>query len=340
MRRLRAGAGALALFGACGYAAALDVKPAAEAQVEFVVVKSDTLISLSRDVLVSPAAWREVAALNRLSNPNRITPGQVLRIPTRLMRATKRQATLISSAGDVRIGDAAATAGQRLDDGQTLQTGAGSSAVLELADGTRVRMPPSSLAQVAARRNYGGRLPANAAATAEEAAAANAQSHWFAGALRVLRGSVEVFATKVLRAKPLEVMTPTAVVGVRGTRYRVGLDADADARTHSEVIEGSTRFDTASRSAGADVATGFGAASAAPFYRGRRWAKGWGTESPRRDLLASRRYNRPAAARRTRPGRACANSTRSSGSARSRSARSAACASAWFCSVHWPPARR
>ncbi len=264
MRRLRTAAAAMALFGACGHAAAADVMPAAKAAdakpvteplVEFVVVKSDTLISLSRDVLVSPAAWREVATLNRLQNPNRITPGQVLRIPTRLMRATKRQATLISSAGDVRIGDAAATAGQRLDDGQMLQTGAGGSAVLELADGSRVRMPPSSLAQIVGSESYGVRP-----ATGGAAGAAASSGGWFSGALRVMRGSVEVFATKVLRAKPLEVITPTAVVGVRGTQFRVGLEDNATALTHSEVIEGSTRVDTASRAVGAFVATGFGAA--------------------------------------------------------------------------------
>src|SRR5260221_531269 len=96
------------------------------------------------------------------------------------------------------------------------------------------------------------RLPANAAATAKEAAAANAPSHWFAGTLRVLRGSVEVFATKVLRAKPLEVVTPTAVVGVRGTQYRVGFDTDANHRTHAEVLEGVVRFDAGNGGACAD----------------------------------------------------------------------------------------
>ena len=207
-------------------------------------------------MLVSPAAWREVATLNRLANPNRITAGQVLRIPIRLMRATPRQAVLVSSAGDVRIGDVAAAAGQPLADGQTVQTGAASSAVLELADGTRVRMPPSSLAQIVGSESYGVRPAAGGTA-----GAAPSSGGWFSGALRVMRGSVEVFATKVLRAKPLEVITPTAVVGVRGTQFRVGLEDDATASTHSEVIEGKTRFDTASRSAGADVANGFGAAA-------------------------------------------------------------------------------
>ena len=74
---------------------------------------------------------------------------------------------------------------------------------------------------------------------------------WFSGALRVLRGSVEVFASKVLRAKPLEVVTPAAVVGVRGTQFLVGFDDSANGRTNSEVIEGRTRVDTPSRAAGA-----------------------------------------------------------------------------------------
>lgn len=228
--------------------------------VEFVVVRADTLIGLSSSVLVSPTAWREVARINGLPNPNRIQPGQRLRIPTRLLRSEAVDATLVSVSGDVRSGDAPLAAGASIGEGQSVQTGPAGSAVIALADGSRVRVPPSSLAQVAASRNYGARPSAVASATADPAAVANASSHWFAGTLRVLRGSVEVFATKVLRAKPLEVVTPTAVVGVRGTQYRVGLDDNADGRTRAEVIEGLVRLDAAAKPAGADVPAGFGAA--------------------------------------------------------------------------------
>lgn len=37
----------------------------AEPMVEFKIERADTLIWLSRDVLVTPEAWREVARLNR-----------------------------------------------------------------------------------------------------------------------------------------------------------------------------------------------------------------------------------------------------------------------------------
>lgn len=234
-------------------AALLPTAQAQEAAVELTVTRADTLIGLSRQVLVTPQAWREVAALNKLRNPNRIKPGQVLRIPQRLMRSSPTPAKLVSAFGDVRIDGAAGVVGSEVNEGQKLQTAEGASAVLTMADGSRLRLPPSSLAEVAASRTYGGR---GTAPGAEPSAYG-----WFAGALRVLRGSVEVFATKVLRAKPLEVITPTAVVGVRGTQFRVSFDEAANASTRSEVLEGVVGLDTSKQTAGLALPAGFGAAN-------------------------------------------------------------------------------
>ncbi len=233
---------------------------AAEPSVDFEVQRSDTLIWLSRDVLITPAAWREVAQLNRLRDPNRIQPGQVLRIPTRLMRVTPLPAKLVGSFGDVRIGGATASPGNSsvavegnlLNAGQTVQTGPAGSAVIEFADGSRVRVPPSSLAEVLTSQSVGVR-PAGA-----ELPAGGPVGGWFSGAMRVLRGSVEVFATKVLRARPLEVVTPTAVVGVRGTGFRVGFDEAARGKTRVEVLEGQVRFDGPGPTQGTQVPKGFG----------------------------------------------------------------------------------
>jgi len=235
----------------------------------FTVLRADTLYDLSHSVLTSVTAWHEVARINELRNPNLITPGQVLRIPLRLMRATAASGRLVSVVGDVRIGDVVAATGARLEEGQTVQTGVSSSTVIELADGSRLKLPPSSLASLAANRHYGGRPTRPAAAEAPDtsvdlsvvipAAAALQPNGWYAGALRVLRGSVEVFATKVQRAKPLEVMTPTAVVGVRGTHYRVGLKDDVSVTTHAEVLEGEVRFDVPRSALGVDLTKGLGA---------------------------------------------------------------------------------
>ena len=250
---LRAGVLCLALTGA---ALAQPVDP----YVEFTVTKTDTLIGLSNSVLVSPQAWHEVATLNKLRNANRIRSGQVLKIPLRLMRSEALAARLLTASGDVQIDGAAAVAGAPLAEGQSVSTGDTGSAVIELADGSRVRMPPSSLAQVAASRQYGSRINRDGSNVAVSATAPGESSGFFAGTLRVLRGSIEVFATKVLRAKPLEVVTPTAVVGVRGTQYRVAYDEESGGLTHSEVLEGAVRFDLAKAPNGANVGRGLGAA--------------------------------------------------------------------------------
>lgn len=242
---LRAGLRKVALWSAC---ALLPTAHAQEAVVELTVTRADTMIGLSRQMLVTPQAWREVAVLNKLRDPNRIIPGQVLRIPQRLMRSSLTPAKLVSVVGDVRVDGVAGVVGTEVAEGQKLQTADGASAVLAMADGSRLRLPPSSLAEVAASRTYGGRSNE-----------ARANDGWFAGALRVLRGSVEVFATKVLRAKPLEVITPTAVVGVRGTQFRVSFDEAANASTRSEVVEGLVRLDTGQQATGVDLRAGFGA---------------------------------------------------------------------------------
>ena len=253
----------LRTFGACVVLALFHAgASAAEPTVEFTVAPGDTLIRLSERMLVSPDAWQEVATLNRLGNPNFLRPGQVLTIPTRLLRWTPVEARLSSVNGEVRVDGRAANLQDKIVEGQSVETGPEGSAVLELADQSRVKLAPASLAELVASRRHAGSVDS----------AASPSTGPFSGVLRLLRGAVEVFATKVLRAKPLEVTTPTAVVGVRGTQYRVGFEEAANRSTRSEVIEGLVRFDTGAAgtgagTAGADVATGFGAAadaSAAP----------------------------------------------------------------------------
>lgn len=235
-----------ALLFACGLvsAAALAAEPE---PILFTVQRGDTLIGLSQRVFVSERAWREVARLNRLPDPNRIVPGQVLRVPPALMRAAAAPVRVVSATGEVRGAGTPWVAGAELREGDRIGTGANASAVLEWADGTRMRLSPSSLAEVIESRRYG---PADEPGRLER---------WFAGTMRLLRGSVEVIASKLPRAKPLEVHTPTAVAGVRGTEYRVHHRDERGARSGSEVLDGALRFERLDRSTGAELARGFGA---------------------------------------------------------------------------------
>ncbi|MFO1340871.1 MAG: FecR domain-containing protein [Burkholderiaceae bacterium] len=222
-----------------------------EPMLDYTVVRGDTLIGRGNSLLRSPSDWREVARINRLPDPNRIRPGQVLRIPQRMLRSSPVPARLVSAEGDVRVDSAAATVGATVAPGQRLATGEASSAVLQLGDGSRVKLTPGSDTTLAEHRRFD--LKPNA--TAGDGSGDSV----FASTMRLLRGGVEVLATKVLRAKPLEVETPTAVIGVRGTEYRVHLDEAAEAATGTEVLDGRVRADLAQSTAGADVAAGQGA---------------------------------------------------------------------------------
>jgi hypothetical protein len=246
---------ALAALGAAAHPIAMA---ASEPLVEFVVAPGDTLISLSKNVFVSPDAWNEVAALNKLPDKNRIQPGQVLRVPERLMRARPQSAKVLNVAGDVKAIDAggsarALAAGDTVAEGTRLQSGAGGSAVVGLADGSRMKLLPDSVAALEQSRSYGAR--------SDTPTGDPQRDGWFAGTMRLLSGSLETAASKIRRAKPLEVSTPTAVIGVRGTQYRVSASGDgAQAASRTEVLEGQVRADSSVSPAGADVAVGFGAA--------------------------------------------------------------------------------
>ncbi len=179
----------------------------------YTVTAHDTLIGLNRTLFSAPGAWKEVSRLNHLPDSNRIKPGQVLMVPAEYLHSKVVPAQLLSAFGDVRIGDRPAASGALLDVGQSIRTGDSSTAIVQLADGSHVKLAPDTEGRLDEQRRF--QVKATAAAIDDGLVAAS---------LRLLSGSVEVFASKVLRARPLEVSTPTAVIGVRGTVYRVRND--------------------------------------------------------------------------------------------------------------------
>ncbi|MBW8759390.1 MAG: FecR domain-containing protein [Burkholderiales bacterium] len=227
------------------------------------VVPHDTLIGLNRTLFAAPGAWKDVARINHLPDSNRIDPGQVLQVPARYLHSKVVPAQVLSAFGDVRIADRPASAGATLDVGATIRTGEASSAVVQLADGSRIKLAPDSQGRLDEQRRF-----------QVKAAAAAVDDGLVAASLRLISGSVEVFASKVLRARPLEVSTPTAVIGVRGTVYRVRhavtpatATASAVNVSATEVLEGKVHAQVgASAAQAADVPAGFGA----PLEDGRK----------------------------------------------------------------------
>jgi hypothetical protein len=235
------------LFIATAYS--LGTARAAEPTLPYTVQPADKLILLANQMLTGPAAWGEVAKFNKLRNPNQIRAGQKIDIPLRLLRSTDAPTKVVSTQGDVTLAGQPVTVGQLVPVGAPLKTGANSSAVLELADASRVQVLPNTLAEVANSRHY-----------AMRDASASGSTTWFSGLIRLAQGTLETLAAKsVNRATPLQVQTPTSLVGVRGTQFRVAYEDPASKNARTEVVEGLVRADNAAQGSGADLPMGTGA---------------------------------------------------------------------------------
>jgi hypothetical protein len=231
-----------------GYAKA-ESSPSREDSLAYTIRAGESLIKFSREILVNANAWPEVAKYNRLKDSNVIFPGQKLDIPLRFLKSQPAGAKVISTEGSVVLGSGPAQQGAALADGSTLKTGANSSAVIELGDGSRVKILPNSLAELVTNRNF-----------AMRDSSASGSTNWFSGLMRLSEGALEALASKTTkRATPLKIETPTSIVGVRGTEFRVAFDDPLGKSARTEVIEGKVRTDNPAQQSGADLPMGTGA---------------------------------------------------------------------------------
>lgn len=237
------------LIASATFVQAQTVRRMLEPSLPYVVKASDKLIRLSRDLLVTGYTWNDVALYNQLKDPNVIFPGQKIEIPLRFLKSTAAGGKIISAEGDATLGGKPLQPGASIGDGSQLKTGANSSVVIEMGDGSRIKILPNSLAEVVTNRSY-----------AMRDASASGSTNWFSGLMRLSAGTLEALATKnVKRATPLQVETPTSLVGVRGTEFRVAYDDPASKTARTEVVEGNVRTDNPTQQVGADLVTGTGA---------------------------------------------------------------------------------
>ena len=178
-----------------------------------------------------------------------IFPGQKLDIPLRFLKSKPASGKVISAEGDATLGGNAMQPGTTFTDGAKIKTGANSSAVIELGDGSRVKILPGSLAEIVTNRDYAMRDASKSGST-----------NWFSGLMRLSEGALEALASKTAkRAKELQVETPTSLVGVRGTEFRVAFDDPLGKAARTEVIEGLVRADNPAQKSGANLPKGTGA---------------------------------------------------------------------------------
>ena len=188
----------------------------------YTVKSGDNLINIAARYFARADQWPKVQKANNIADPNRILPGTVLRISPELLHKTPGEALLESVSGSVRWrmvdGDwQTAENGQQLVAGSALETLDDASALLRLADGSKIVLAPNTQLSLDALTLYAGGLMADTR-------------------MRLQRGQTTVGANPEQRENQhLRIETPSAQAVVRGTHFRLGADDEVTAKKRSAV---------------------------------------------------------------------------------------------------------
>jgi hypothetical protein len=208
-----------------------------EATYVYTTKAGDTLIGLSNRLLVQPSEWPVLQKLNRIKDPRAIPVGTALQIPTRMLRMADAPAEVISVTGTVTSAGKALKVGDKVAPGIAVETNDSSYATLKLADGTEVLIQSSSKVELATSRQ-------------------GTDVSVFDLLVKLVFGRTETRAVKKSAGDRLEIATPTATMGVRGTVFRVSTLDEKTAT--SEVLEGLVAARSLTEQAQVALNAGFG----------------------------------------------------------------------------------
>ena len=174
----------------------------------YTVRPGDTIYGVAQRLLDDRRQWRELQATNRVRNPRQLQPGAKLQVPVAWLRRENLYAIVVAAEGDVRARARGAEInlgpGVQLPPETRITTGAPGAVTLRLVDGSTIEVQAAT--EVELRR-----LQRVIEASAHD------------DRIDVARGRIAVSARPRTGAGArLEVVTPRAVTGVRGTTFRIG----------------------------------------------------------------------------------------------------------------------
>jgi hypothetical protein len=200
----------------------------------------DNLIQFAKQHLINPDDWHTLQKLNNIKKPTRMQFGKILRVPLHLVKQLPAPAEVALASGQAGILKTdnslePVAAGQKLTAGTALKTGNNSKLNIKFADGSIVSMQPNSILKLDTLSIYSGGGMVDTT-------------------LRLQQGKLETEANPAHRqGNQMQIITPTAVAAVRGTKFRV---STSDVSITQETLEGKVALSAA----GAEVAVdkGFG----------------------------------------------------------------------------------
>jgi hypothetical protein len=222
------------------------VKPdqlASQAEWRYSVRPGDNLIHFARQHLINADDWRTLQTLNKIKTPHRMQSGQIIRVPLHLVKQLPAPAEVVLSSGNAGIlktntSVEPVTIGQKLTAGTALITGEKSKLNIKFADGSIVSMQPNTTLKLDTLSIYSGGGMVDTT-------------------LRLQQGKLETEANpKHVQGNKMQIVTPTAVAAVRGTKFRV---STSDVAITQETLEGKVALIAAGEEVPVDK--GFGSLS-------------------------------------------------------------------------------
>jgi len=188
----------------------------------------DTLIQLSERYLARPADWPRVARLNHVTEPRRMPVGLRLCLPVEWLQHSPRSGQVLEVVGHATLTPprkpgrpadkpVALARGQAIEAGAVVQTEMDGYVTVQLADGSVLSIQADTQAGLERSDEY-------------------TAAGFFASVWTVLKGRVESVVQHLTGGEPrYQIKTPQAVLGVRGTEFRVQTGAS---QTTNETLKG------------------------------------------------------------------------------------------------------
>lgn len=219
------------LIGLASLLFAFPVAAEQEAMWRYTTRPGDNLINLGKAHLINPDDWKILQQLNQVKNPYRMPVGQVLRIPLSLVKQGPASATVIFVSGQVLWQQSAATfkplnVGDKLGAGANITTKENSKVVIKFADGSTTELTSNAKLSLDSMSLYSGGAMVDTK-------------------LRLQKGQLETQANPQHKSgNGMQVITPSAIAAVRGTKFRVTADQRA---TTQETLDGQVALEASNQ---------------------------------------------------------------------------------------------
>lgn len=194
-----------------------------DGELELTVEQGDFLVKICDKYLDDPQDWPIIARLNRLPNPNLIFPGQQLLIPVRFLKGVPVDGIVTFIKGEVLMRAMAGDPWRELQlkdtvrQGNGIRTGNDGNVEITFENGDAFLLRPGAHVEITKARRKGG--------------------NYFVYDLLLKAGrAISAVKKSTGKEKRYRITTPSAIAGVRGTKFRVSVDAIE--ATRCEVLAG------------------------------------------------------------------------------------------------------